>query len=208
MTLTFHNDPAAKAIRIERCKAHMEADRLRAGTYGEMSGGKFTACAIGCQIFDIAHERGVDWRELPQGSHNLVAQDYGWPVWLCYLEDTIFENLTPEDRPSWPLRLVEAVPVGRDISKVRHQLLAFIAREIVSFDKVKFPDVAAVNERVAILHERAAAGETISTEEWSAAARAAESAAASAAWSAARSAARSAAIKRISEELLRLLAAA
>lgn len=202
--LTYYNDPARKAVRIERCKAHMEADRLRAGTYGDQDGEKFVACAIGCQIYDIAQERGVSWGSLRNGKHKVVADDYGWPEWLCWLEDTIFEGLPPDQRAGWPLRLVTAVPVGRDISAVRHRFLAFIAREVVQFDRERFPDVAAANELVAVLHERAAAGDMPTTEAWSAARSAAEIAAASAAWSAARSAAYS----NIADKLIELLEAA
>ena len=51
MTLTYHGSEEHKAERIARCKAHMEADRLRSGTYGETRAGKFVACAIGCHVY-------------------------------------------------------------------------------------------------------------------------------------------------------------
>lgn len=222
--LTFYGDQARKDERIRRCEAHIEADRLRAGSYGEIEeNGKFIACAIGCQVYDIERERGIDPLTLNKEEHDmheLVANDYGWPLWLCYLEDTIFEGLPNAMRKGWPLRLVRAVPVGVDITPVRHRLLAFVAREIVVFDASRFPAVAAVNARVAELHDRAARGDAPTLNEWSAAWSAADSAAQSAAWSAAQSAAwsaaesaswsaaDSAAYVRIADKLIELLEAA
>ena len=190
--LTYHGSEEAKAIRIERCKAHMTADRLRAGAYADTDGERFVACAIGCQVYDIALERGVDPIQLIDESdvHALVAEDYGWPEWLAHLEDRIFEGLPQAEKAGWPLRLAEAVPVGKDIDFVRHQIGSFILREVSlkSFDHVAFPAVAAAIERVAALHD---AREPKESAAWDAAASAADAAlsAASAAWSAALSAA-------------------
>ena len=197
MLLTYHCDPDVKAARIARCKAHIEADRLRAQTYGEENG-RFIACAIGCQLYDIAAERGVDWRDINNDEinrHRIVADDYGWPDWLCWLEDTLFEGL-PESRcAGWPLELVEAVPVGVDIEPVRHRLMAFIQREMLLqyLDAEKFPAVASAIERTAVLYEQATIGGPSSGEDWAVWLAAAQSAEAAAELASAASAARSAA---------------
>lgn len=190
MILTYHNSAAVKQERINRCKAHIEADRLIGGSYGADYRGKFQACAIGCQVYYIAQANGLDWKKV-KDKHILVAADYGWPVWLCWVEDRVFGNLPPERQKTWPLELVSAVPVGVDLAPVRHALLAFIAREVVAFDRDKYHDVAKASDDAAALHERMAQGNPVSDEEWSAAKSAAKSAAESearaawAAWSAA-----------------------
>jgi hypothetical protein len=173
--LTYHGSEEAKRVRVERCEAHITADRIRSGYGYGRENGQFRACAIGCQVYDIAAERGVDWRELhSQPLHRIVAEDYGWPEWLCHFEDSIFEGLPDKKKAEWPLRLVEAVPVGKDISNVRHQILAFIQREneklqlanSALFDgDVRAAILGAANAcgEVAALHERAAAGEHISS---------------------------------------------
>ena len=197
--LTYYGDAERKRIRVERCEAHKKADRLLANTYGEEYYGKFQACAIGCQIWDIAQEKGVRFEDVDSDQrHSIVASDYGWPEWLCHLEDYIFEGLPEEQQADWPSRLVGAVPVGKNIEPIRHRLMAFIQRDMLPkyFDETKHADVAAAIDQTASLHERAASGDLVSEEEWSAARSAAQSAAQSAAWSAAwsaQSAARSAA---------------
>lgn len=168
MNLTYHNDPAIKAKAIARCKEHIEADRLRAGNYGQEFDDGFRGCAIGCQLWDIAREEGWDWRDRGD-EHEIVAEAY-WPgqVWLSHLEDRIFECLPSQERKEWPLRLVSAVPVGVDITPVSHRLTAYILRDVLRnyFHGAQFPEVAAAVEGVARLHERASGGDVIFQNEW------------------------------------------
>ena len=112
--LTYHGDPAVKARIVEQAKRHLAADMLVAGTYGNGNDGHFRGCSVGC----FAHE--ID----PKGSnyHEIVAEDAGWPAWLVYLSDTLFEGLPPGEREPFHVQLREAVPVGADIEHVRYRL--------------------------------------------------------------------------------------
>ena len=104
---TFHNDPAIKEKYIARVKAHMEADEIEKGYYWENGKG----CAVGCTIEGSDHEK--------------YEIELGIPKEIAYLEDSIFENLPNELAKTFPLRFLEAIPVGADLSKVTAHLVVW-----------------------------------------------------------------------------------
>ncbi|MDB6035974.1 MAG: hypothetical protein JWM16_6312 [Verrucomicrobiales bacterium] len=184
-----------RAEMVIAAKAHFAADMLMKGTYGVGSGKKFKGCSVGC----LAHEIAPRKQSYPNGVHAFVADHYGYPSWLAYLQDTIFEGLPngPQGENSkWHVQLAETLaklPADFDWDFALHRVHAAILR--ISYRTAG--SAKEVVQHVLELHERAGRGEDISDEIWSAARSAAwsaaESAAESAAWSAARSAAVSAA---------------
>jgi hypothetical protein len=57
------------------------------------------------------------------------------------LEDRLFEGLSVEDSKNWPLRFVQAVPVGKDLSGVLTQFRIKLLEECLTYDRIKFPEV-------------------------------------------------------------------
>lgn len=104
---TFHGKQSIKDKYIERVKAHAAADRIIKGSYWENGKG----CAIGCTIESDDHEK--------------YETELGIPREIAYLEDIIFEKLPNNKAMEFPLRFLEAVPVGVDLSKVIAQLIVW-----------------------------------------------------------------------------------
>jgi len=94
--LSYHNDPEVKAKHVAMAKRHLEADMLIKGTYGQGTGKKFKACSVGCFAHEIAPKEG--------GFHGIVSEDAGWPLWLVYLNDRIFEGLPDDEAMQFHLR--------------------------------------------------------------------------------------------------------
>ena len=91
---SFKNDPDVKAKYISRIKAHRAADELIRGTgWDGLRGG-----AVGCTLESY--------------DHSLYPIELGIPEWVAKLEDAIFEGLPADLAMTWPLRFLEAVPVG------------------------------------------------------------------------------------------------
>ena len=195
--LSFNNDPSLKALHVAQAEQHAAADMLMAGTFGAMDGDTFKGCYVGCFAHEIDPTTG--------NYHEVVASNRGLPEWLVRLQDSMFEGLPAEDRPSFHVELARRIPVGVNLEPVQHWIaIARIDRLLTIQRKSLEANHAhgvheAVQQTIAALevgrraHEAAAGGNTceLSAAAWSAES-AAESAARSAAWSAARSAAWSA----------------
>jgi hypothetical protein len=85
---------------VERVREHQRLDQIAQQVYWDGSKG----CAIGC----VLHS----------GEHMAFEQQLGLPVFLAYLDEHIFEKLPLEEAKGWPLRFIEAVPVGVDLELV------------------------------------------------------------------------------------------
>ena len=206
--LAFHNDPKIKEKYLKRVRAHAKADKIVKGQYWEDGKG----CAVGCTIL------GKD--------HYKYEKELGIPVSIAYLEDKIFEGLPNEEAMTFPVRFLEAIPVGANLEHVAAMMQIFSLRDcrenafgdgkkvidlVIEALEGQVKGVETSKERWAELESAAwSAAWSAESAAWSAARSAAwsaESAAKSAAWSAAKSA-ESAAYVRLSEELLRLLSEA
>ncbi len=197
--LAFHGDPTVKAKYLDRVKAHQLADEITQGFYWENGKG----CAVGCTIHG--------------GEHRRYETELGIPEWLAYLEDGLFEALPNEKAKEFPLRFLEAIPVGADLEIVYYKFCHWLLTDpehgvLRLMPREAEPEVHDVIVRVAMLHERAIAGDMPEEGDWAAA----RAAAWDAAWAAARAAARAAAWDAAwaaaraaqAEKLLELLAAA
>ena len=191
--LSYHNDPAVKAAILAQLAAHREADALVQG-YGYWRDGK--GCAVGCTVYSEDH---VEYETL-----------FGIPQMVARLEDCIFEGLPVEDARKWPERLMKAVPIGADLSRVGWKFLHWILTdETVNpgiGDAIVSKAVSDVAGLVFDLSEGRPAAESAARSAASAA-RSAERSAASAARNAARSA-ESEAWKRYADKLVELMVAA
>jgi hypothetical protein len=177
----FHGDPAVKEKYLARLKAHHVADEIIQGTRWNGAHG----CAVGCTLNNYAHEA--------------YETELGLPQWLAHLEDKIFEGLPPKAAQQFAVDLLESVPVGADVSKVRWQLAS--KRHTRSRDRIaqiEEPYARKVVRALSLIIEycdseyKTESAAAAAAESARSAARSARSAARSASWSAWSAAARSA----------------
>ena len=102
--LSYHNDPAVKQKYIARFATHRAADEVTQGLGFENGRG----CFVGCTLDNYNHSR--------------FPVELGWPEWLARLADCIFEGLSKEEAPQFGTDLLEAVPIGFDLSNLRWKL--------------------------------------------------------------------------------------
>lgn len=137
--IAFHGDERVKATYLARVRAHAAADELIHGTYWEKGKG----CAIGCTVHG--------------SNHMAYESELGIPAQLAYLEDRLFESLPNGEAQTWPVRFLEAIPVGADLSMVWPQFVVWLLTDptdgVIRFAE-GYPDAQAVIQRVAALYER------------------------------------------------------
>jgi hypothetical protein len=125
MTLTYSQN-ITKTEFVAEMQAHRAADHFISGNYFDARTGK--GCAVGCGVETINKRLGLN---LEHCSHAGLANALGWPVWLCKMEDRIFEGLPPLEGSAWPVDLATAVPEGVDLEPALNQILARMLREVV-----------------------------------------------------------------------------
>ena len=96
----YLNDTKIKEKYIVRVKTHAEADRIIKGTYWQNGKG----CAVGCTI------EGSD--------HSRYETELGIPRVIARLEDRIFEGLPNDEAKEFPLKFLNAINVGANLSMV------------------------------------------------------------------------------------------
>ena len=220
---TFNDDQKLKDLFLKEAKEHQRADRYLQGTYEKDTEDGWKGCAVGCAIKTLNDKLGKDYAH---NNHAALEQELGIPEWLWRLEDNIFEHLPKDKAMQWPVRFIEALPVGKtkeEMDRVKWQFQMSLLKENIERvsrldidEKLKTQVLDAIRA-VLVVHENALitgvwddyAAESAA---WSAegAARNAVWSAESAVWSAesAESAGwsvRSAASARNADELVRLL---
>lgn len=184
--IAWYGEQKLKDAALARLREHRRLDHLAQGVYFQDGRG----CHLGC----LTHT--------DSGAHEATERMFGLPQRVAYWLESVFEGL-PSDRCAWwVITSTEAIPVGADLSLCHHELAAWLlGPESPSAAGSQHDLVRAAIEGMRRLHERAAAGEAITGEQWSAAL--------SAAWSAARSAAESAAAwESIAQRSIEIFAAA
>ena len=151
--LAYHGDPKIKELYIKRVKAHQKADRIIKGKYWEDGKG----CAVGCTI--------------EGNEHSKYETELGIPEILARLEDGLFEEMFNEEAMKFPLRFLEAIPVGADLSKVFTKLVIWEwedpthglknIKEIA--DDKELVDCC---EKVVKLYKKVLAGKKVKDDEW------------------------------------------
>jgi hypothetical protein len=111
--LSFFGEPALKAAVRRRVAEHQRLDQITQGVYWDDH--RFRGCFIGCSL------------------HSRFYSDFerllGLPTWLARLGERVFECLDRVYAVRFPLRLYDAIPVGVDLTPVRHAFLAWLVRE-------------------------------------------------------------------------------
>ena len=107
----FHGSQEMKAALLTKLRAHAQADHIVKGQYWENGKG----CAVGCTI--------------ESSDHSLYESRFGIPQMLARFEDAIFEGLPNELAMTWPIRFIEAVPLGKDLLNVQWQMLVLIVQD-------------------------------------------------------------------------------
>lgn len=161
--LSYHNDQSIKERYVARFDAHRRADEVIQGT--AFAAGK--GCFVGCTL------DGYD--------HSLFPIELGWPEWLAYLADDIFEGLAAEDAPQFGTDLLDAVPVGVDLEPVRHLMairrLGRVRAGVEELPEADYiPAVLSAIDGVIKLHEAEAAGISRTEADWQSVGSAARSA--------------------------------
>lgn len=215
--ITYLGNPELKAALLVEIAKHETADQIVKGTYGQMKA-VWHGCAIGCSLRSLnLIQRRVDVNA-ETGAHARFPTELGWPLWLAYAEDNIFEQLPDDLAHTWPRRLAEAVPVGVTIPDA---VLANVLRWILIGDGLGVvrattdATVKAVVRNMGTLFDRVGRGEVVTDAEFDLAAWDAwdawDARDARVAWAA--RVARDARVERdafypaLSEELIRLLKA-
>ena len=108
-TGAFYNDPKIKEKYVKRVKEHQKLDEIIQGDYWENGKG----CAVGCTIHGDSHQAYED--------------ELNISISIARLEDGIFEGLPAKEARLFPLRFIEAISEGADLSlviyKFNHWLL-------------------------------------------------------------------------------------
>lgn len=150
---TFHGKQSIKSKYLERVRAHEAADEIIHGVYWENGKG----CAVGCTIEGSDHER--------------YETELGIPKEVAFLEDVIFENLENGEAKKFPAQFLNAVGVGKDLSKVTAQVVIW-QFEDEKWGLKNIPEVKEDNEvmgwceRVVALYKRDLEGKKASKEEY------------------------------------------
>ena len=106
--MSFFGSQCLRDAVVERVREHQRLDQIAQQVYWDGSKG----CAIGC----VLHS----------GDHLAFEQQLGLPVFLAYMDEHIFEKLPLEEAKGWPLRFIEAVPVGVDLELVSPRFMHWL----------------------------------------------------------------------------------
>ena len=165
--LAYLNDPTLKATMMTSLRAHKRHDDFMRGVYWAPDLGK--GCAVGCSLEALGVP--ADQRD----RHALYPEMLGIPEQIAKLIDNLFENLPDPDYKSWPVRIMDAIPVGADLSHVVAEWLLWLL-----IDKRHGVIQYATTDRqrqiirdVADLYVRRLAGDEPTRDEWSTATAAA-----------------------------------
>jgi hypothetical protein len=103
--LSFFGDQCFRDAVVELAREYQRLDQIIQGQYWKQcDDGIWRGCSIGC----ILHS----------SDHMAYEQHLGLPVFLAYMNEHIFESLPKDEAKFWPLRFIEAVPVGVNLELV------------------------------------------------------------------------------------------
>lgn len=118
-----------KTELLARVRKHAKMDHLAQGRYASVEDQQLSVCAVGCAMVDPSDPLPLpdldDW-------HEAQEERWGIPAWLGKLEDDVFEGLPFEQAREWPVRFVDALPVGVELGdSLRDRLAVRRLREVV-----------------------------------------------------------------------------
>lgn len=165
---------AKRQAGAEAARRHFAADMLIKGTYFShyFSQGAWAGAFRGCSVGCLAHEIDPNGN----GNYHMIASDaFGYPIWLAFLQDTIFEGLPngiKGENCLWHVQLMETIaklPASFDWGLALHRVHISLLRLAHPADG----SMQEIIQRVIDLHERKLRGEFVSHEDWEAQGRAA-----------------------------------
>jgi hypothetical protein len=164
--VAFKGDIKLKKLMVEEVKKHQEADKIIQGTYGD--NGKY--CAVGCSIHSLNVRLGKTYKT---SDHSVYETELGVPRIIARLEDRIFEGLESKEAKKFPLRFIQAIKPGADLSLVTAKFFVWLLVDpedgIIKFAR---PDGKKAIQKVADLYLKKIAGKTVTEKQWRAAAAA------------------------------------
>ena len=103
-----------KVTKTELLKSlhrHRESDRIQRGN-GYWDHKNSIGCAVGCTLHDfLKNGQG-------HAFHNFYEILFGIPEGLAIIEDAIFERMGNSAAKEWPIKFIESIRVGSDLSNV------------------------------------------------------------------------------------------
>lgn len=130
--VAWHGNPALKLQTVERMRKHRSLDQLIQGQYvrnpafdpDRPASAGFRGCFLGCLVTDaVAKAKGetvesiVTFRNLPDW--------YGWAEYLygisepaAWVIEQVFEALPQEAAAAFAVEVLDAIPVGADLTHV------------------------------------------------------------------------------------------
>lgn len=109
----WHGDPELKVAAVQRMKEHREADSLAQGFYQQHDPNKalgYKGCALGCMVREQPQPHNVEFAKL-------IKETYGIPESVATAIDDAFETLEFKDCAEFAVAVVEAIPVGADLTR-------------------------------------------------------------------------------------------
>ena len=159
--LAFHNNPELKEKYIKRVKAHYDADEIIQGACWENGKGGAIDCTMEIDDDDVS-------------VHEEMEKALGIPRSLVYLEDRLFKGLKNKEAKIFPLRFLDAIKVGSDLSLISPKFVFWLLTEKEGLIKYASPERKRAIKQVARLFKKLISGKTVTTEEWLAAVAGAE----------------------------------
>lgn len=143
----FHGNGKIKDYLLIQLKRHYEADEIAKGIYWENGKG----CAVGCTVHSNQH---ADYEKL-----------LGIPRILAKLEDGIFEALPNELAKEWPIKFIQAIKVGADLSDVWPKFALFLLSD-PDYGVIKYAKSKMSKNIIQLVSEAYKNYKSISRDEW------------------------------------------
>jgi hypothetical protein len=128
-TLAWHNDPDLKDRTVARMRMHQAYDEIEPGRYRTPDPTRpsgFRGCFLGCvlpndvdtEMIRMMITRSTDSVTAPGGWHSKAIRLLGFPIGLILTAEAIFEDIAVKDAPAFAVAVLEAVPVGADLTEI------------------------------------------------------------------------------------------
>lgn len=156
--IAFHGRQSAKDKYLKRVLAHAKADQIVKGQFVKgqyWENGK--GCAVGCTIHG--------------SNHDAYETELGIPWQIAYLEDTLFEELPNDLAMTFPVRFLESITPGADLSLVVAKLMVWQFEDekygIKHGEEIKKDkELMDMCTEVVSAYKRVLNGEVVSEKEW------------------------------------------
>ena len=158
----YLNDEKLKVKMVKEMKLHMKMDKVIQGTYESDKG----YCAVGCALDSLNH---INKKESSHSDHSRYETELGIPRTIARLEDRIFEGLSNEEAKEFPLKFIQSVNVGADLSMVMPKFFVWLLGDkedgVINFAKGYKKTEKAI-KGVLKLYQETVGGKIVKKERW------------------------------------------